>query len=178
MEPSGTVRPSFWSRLPNWKTEGELAPGPLAVLMILPAVLFLVAIIAYPVLYALWLSLHEVTLKGLAKGDMPFAGLATALAGGVFGIPSLRLKGLYLAIATLAAQQIIQWAIVRSPLGTDALVVPSITVVGNRISRFEIGAFVRCRVVQDAGRRVLAHFAMTPARRRMARKTSGSGRTR
>ena len=78
MEPSETVRPSFWSRLPVWKAEGEIAPGPLAVLMILPAVFFLVAIIAYPVLYALWLSLHEVTLKGLAKGDMPFAGLANS----------------------------------------------------------------------------------------------------
>jgi len=43
--------------------------------MILPAMLFLLAIIAYPVLYALWLSFHEVTLKGLAKGIMPFVGL-------------------------------------------------------------------------------------------------------
>jgi branched-chain amino acid transport system permease protein len=72
---------------------------------------------------------------------IPFACLATALVGGIFGIPSLRLRGLYLAIATLAAQQIIQWAIVRSPLGTDALVVPRITVFGNRLSQFTVGGF-------------------------------------
>ena len=40
---------------------------------------------------------------------MPLAGLITAGVGAVFGIPSLRLKGLYLAMATLAAQVIIEW---------------------------------------------------------------------
>jgi len=54
---------------------GELRAGPLALLMVLPALVFLLAIIAYPVLYALWLSLHEVTLGGLAKGQTPFVGL-------------------------------------------------------------------------------------------------------
>lgn len=41
---------------------------------------------------------------------LPLAGLITALIGMVFGIPSLRLKGLYLAIATMAAQFIIEYA--------------------------------------------------------------------
>jgi len=36
-------------------------------------------------------------------------GLAAALAGMVFGVPSLRLKGIYLAIATLAAQLILEY---------------------------------------------------------------------
>lgn len=40
---------------------------------------------------------------------LPVAGLITALVGSVFGIPSLRLKGLYLVIATLAGQVIIEW---------------------------------------------------------------------
>lgn len=44
---------------------------------------------------------------------LPLAGLITAIIGGMFGIPSLRLKGLYLAIATLAAQVIILWVIGR-----------------------------------------------------------------
>jgi len=39
----------------------------------------------------------------------PLAGIVTALAGMVFGIPSLRLKGLYLAMATLAAHFIIEF---------------------------------------------------------------------
>lgn len=41
---------------------------------------------------------------------LPLAGLITTLVGMVFGIPSLRLKGLYLAIATMAAQFIIGYA--------------------------------------------------------------------
>lgn len=38
-----------------------------------------------------------------------FAGLATGLVGLIFGLPSLRVKGFYLAMATLAAQFIIPW---------------------------------------------------------------------
>ena len=38
-------------------------------------------------------------------------GLMAALVGAVVGLPSLRIKGLYLAIATLAGQLIIEWTI-------------------------------------------------------------------
>ena len=41
------------------------------------------------------------------------AGGFAALAGIVFGLPSLRIKGLYLAVATLAAQFFIDWLFVR-----------------------------------------------------------------
>ncbi len=41
------------------------------------------------------------------------AGIMTALVGMVFGIPSLRLRGLYLAMATIAAQFIIEFTIRR-----------------------------------------------------------------
>jgi branched-chain amino acid transport system permease protein len=44
---------------------------------------------------------------------VPAAGLVTALVGMVFGIPSIRLKGLYLAIATLASQFILEWVFLR-----------------------------------------------------------------
>src|ERR671939_756127 len=40
---------------------------------------------------------------------IPAAGALTALVGMVFGIPSLRLKGLYLAMATLAAHFIVEF---------------------------------------------------------------------
>lgn len=40
---------------------------------------------------------------------IPFAGIATGVVGLVFGLPSLRVKGFYLAMATLAAQFIIPW---------------------------------------------------------------------
>ena len=42
---------------------------------------------------------------------LPAGGLMAAAVGAVVGIPSLRIKGLYLAIATLAGQLIIEWTI-------------------------------------------------------------------
>jgi branched-chain amino acid transport system permease protein len=42
--------------------------------------------------------------------SLPAAGLVTAGVGMIFGVPSLRLRGLYLAIATMAAQFIIGYA--------------------------------------------------------------------
>ncbi len=41
------------------------------------------------------------------------AGGIAALVGALFGIPSLRIKGLYLAVATLAAQFFIDWMFAR-----------------------------------------------------------------
>jgi branched-chain amino acid transport system permease protein len=42
---------------------------------------------------------------------IPAAGAVTALVGMVFGVPSLRLKGLYLAVATLAAHFVIEFTV-------------------------------------------------------------------
>ncbi len=60
---------------------------------------------------------------------LPACALLTGLAGLVFGLPSLRVKGFYLAMATLAAQFIIPW-LLRYPLedwtgGTRPLSVPA-----------------------------------------------------
>jgi branched-chain amino acid transport system permease protein len=41
------------------------------------------------------------------------AGLTAALVGIAFGLPSLRIKGFYLAVATLAAQFFIEWALIK-----------------------------------------------------------------
>ncbi|MGY4504333.1 ABC-type branched-subunit amino acid transport system permease subunit [Bradyrhizobium sp. GM24.11] len=43
------------------------------------------------------------------------SGLITAAVGAVFGIPSLRIKGFYLAVATLAAQFFLEWCFIRIP---------------------------------------------------------------
>ena len=43
------------------------------------------------------------------------AGVFAAAVGAVFGLPSLRIKGFYLAVATLAAQFFIVWALVKFP---------------------------------------------------------------
>src|SRR5512136_2344929 len=42
---------------------------------------------------------------------IPVSGAVTALVGLIFGIPSLRLKGLYLAVATLAAHYIVEFTV-------------------------------------------------------------------
>jgi branched-chain amino acid transport system permease protein len=54
---------------------------------------------------------------------LPAGGLMAAFIGVLVGIPSLRIKGLYLAIATLAGQLIIEWTINHVPAisgGTQA----------------------------------------------------------
>ncbi len=45
--------------------------------------------------------------------SLPFAGLVSALAGLIIGLPSLRVKGLYLCIATLASQFIFEFIFVH-----------------------------------------------------------------
>ncbi|MBA2549178.1 MAG: branched-chain amino acid ABC transporter permease [Burkholderiaceae bacterium] len=47
------------------------------------------------------------------------AGCIAALVGAMFGIPSLRIKGLYLAVSTLAAQFFIDWLFARVKWFTD-----------------------------------------------------------
>jgi branched-chain amino acid transport system permease protein len=44
---------------------------------------------------------------------IPASGLVTAVAGMFFGVPSLRLKGLYLAMATLAAHFVVEFTVVH-----------------------------------------------------------------
>jgi branched-chain amino acid transport system permease protein len=55
----------------------------------------------------------------LRAGSLPLpvtlilAGATTAALGTVFGLPSLRLRGFYLAVSTLAAQFFVQWALTK-----------------------------------------------------------------
>ncbi|MBZ4672848.1 MAG: branched-chain amino acid transporter, permease [Deferribacteraceae bacterium] len=53
--------------------------------------------------------------------SIPIAGLITAIVGMIFGIPSLRLKGLYLSIATLAAQFILEFIFIRAEFITGGV---------------------------------------------------------
>ncbi len=87
----------------------------------------------------------EPALIALASWEAPWllalilGAFVTAIIGGLFGLPSLRLKGLYLAVATLAAQQIIQWVNINwDPIdgaidgkATDALNIPDNLLLGN-----------------------------------------------
>lgn len=65
------------------------------------------------------------------------AGLVTALAGMVVGIPSLRVKGLYLAIATIAAAVILHFVFANLPWlgGTRGLSMPPAKLFGYEIAR-------------------------------------------
>ncbi len=63
------------------------------------------------------------------------AGLASTVVGVLFGLPSLRIKGFYLAVATLAAQFFIDWAFARikwfthdSPSGS--VTAPAVEILG------------------------------------------------
>jgi branched-chain amino acid transport system permease protein len=61
---------------------------------------------------------------------MILAGLIAALVGLLFGIPSLRIRGLYLAVATLAAQFFVDWACLRLKWVTNDSSSGSVSVAG------------------------------------------------
>src|SRR5512135_3597943 len=52
---------------------------------------------------------------------VPAGGAMACLAGVLVGVPSLRIKGLYLAIATLAAQVIAEWVFVNWTSATGGI---------------------------------------------------------
>lgn len=63
----------------------------------------------------------------------PAAGVITALVGIIFGIPSIRLKHLYLTIATLAGQFIIQYVLVNwvsLTKGAEGILLPRANMFG------------------------------------------------
>lgn len=68
---------------------------------------------------------------------LPCGALAAGLAGLLFGLPSLKIKGFYLIMATIAAQFIIIWIIIQLrgvTGGTDGLLVPKATLAGINLS--------------------------------------------
>jgi branched-chain amino acid transport system permease protein len=68
---------------------------------------------------------------------VPLAGIVTAGVGAFFGIPSLRLKGLYLAIATLAAQFVLQYVFIHwdwLTRGTSGYPVPAARIGSVRVA--------------------------------------------
>ncbi len=81
---------------------------------------------AFPTASALFgVQLPEISLLGFEPFDVWFllmlvvAGLITAVVGLLFGLPSLKIKGLYLAITTLAAQFFLLWLFIKAPWFTN-----------------------------------------------------------
>lgn len=65
--------------------------------------------------------------------SVPLSGLVTAGIGMIFGIPSGRLKGLYLTIATLAGQFIIEYLLIHwesLTKGTMGITLPPVRIIG------------------------------------------------
>ncbi len=80
------------------------------------------------------------------------SGVFSAAAGIVFGLPSLRIKGFYLAVATLAAQFFLSWCFIRIPWLYNynisaSIEVPTRTMFGMAITGPNAGAITRYLIV-------------------------------
>jgi len=81
---------------------------------------------------------------------LPAAGFVAAFVGLIFGLPSLRLKGLYLAIATLAAQFIIEYIILHWETltnGVGGIYLPKPTIFGLNVGSDHAFFYVNYSVV-------------------------------
>ncbi|RKP58864.1 branched-chain amino acid ABC transporter permease [Pararobbsia silviterrae] len=70
--------------------------------------------------------------------DLALGGIVTAIVGVIFGLPSLRIKGFYLIVSTLAAQFFVEWVFTRfSWFSNDdtsgVLSAPRLAIAGIRI---------------------------------------------
>jgi branched-chain amino acid transport system permease protein len=73
----------------------------------------------------------HVRIEGMPLlASLLLGGLSATAVGVVFGIPSLRIKGLYLAVATLAAQFFVDWAFLRIRWFTNDSPSGSVSVAG------------------------------------------------
>ncbi|WP_346911815.1 branched-chain amino acid ABC transporter permease [uncultured Roseibium sp.] len=80
------------------------------------------------------------------------SGFFSAAIGAVFGLPSLRIKGLYLAVTTLAAQFFLEWCFIRIPWlynynASGAIEIPKREMFGVTISGAEATPLARYFVV-------------------------------
>jgi branched-chain amino acid transport system permease protein len=78
---------------------------------------------------------------------IPLGALAAALLGALLGAPASRLKGIYLALATLGFLQIVQIAIEEAAAitgGVRGLSVPKANVAGARLGEYAIYMVVAC----------------------------------
>ena len=73
----------------------------------------------------------QVRIEGMPLlASLLLGGVCATVVGVLFGIPSLRIKGLYLAVATLAAQFFVDWAFLRIKWFTNNSSSGSVSVAG------------------------------------------------
>lgn len=80
------------------------------------------------------------------------SGFFSAAIGAVFGLPSLRIKGLYLAVTTLAAQFFLEWCFIRIPWlynynASGAIEIPSRDIFGILVTGPEATPLTRYFIV-------------------------------
>lgn len=81
--------------------------------------------------YAMAILCNKLGLPFLAA--VPISGLVAGIVGIIFGLPSLRIKGFYLIMATVAAYFIIHWLVLQFRSltgGTEGLTVPPADIFG------------------------------------------------
>ncbi len=81
----------------------------------------------------------QVRIEGMPLlASLLLGGVCATAVGVLFGIPSLRIKGLYLAVATLAAQFFTDWAFLRINWFTNNSASGSVSVAGLKVMGFAI----------------------------------------
>lgn len=100
---------------------------------------------------------------------LPCAGLAAGLAGLVFGMPSLRLKGFYLAMATLAASFIIPWLIIWVRPDITGGVHPGLAVPAPEIFGYPLDTEISMYYLVITVTCIMVYFAVNLMRSRIGR---------
>ncbi len=98
---------------------------------------------------------------------LPCAALAAGVVGLVFGLPSLKIKGFYLVMATIAAQFIIEWSILQLRSitgGADGLAVPRPT-IGSFVIRSKSSYFYLVMIITCLGTFLAQNITRTRAGR-------------
>lgn len=86
----------------------------------------------------------QVRIEGMPLiASLLLGGVCATVVGVLFGIPSLRIKGLYLAVATLAAQFFVDWAALRLKWVTNDSSSGSVSVAGLQVFGFPIDSPVQ-----------------------------------
>lgn len=98
---------------------------------------------------------------------LPGAGLITAVAGLVFGLPGLRLRGFYLAISTLAAQFFVQWVFTTFPWFQGGDTSGVITAPPIFLDGFQVSTPVERYLLALAVAAILTAFAIALVRSRV-----------
>jgi len=96
-----------------------------------------------------FLAVGAFTYANLAKLGLSWplamlcAGCCSALTGTIFGLPSVRVKELYLALTTLAAQFIVVWVLVEY-FGGDSGIVPPDPTIGSLVIKGRVDLYYFC----------------------------------